>query len=46
MSMDISSYGYMNHFPKNDNQVDQEADIDQDLENDGDGSIERAAERK
>lgn len=43
MSMDISSYGYMNHFPKNDNQVDQEADIDQDLENDGDGSIEEEA---
>ena len=43
MSMDISSYGYMNHFPKNDNQVDQEADIDQDLENDDDGSIEEEA---
>ena len=43
MSMDISSYGYMNHLGKNDNQIDQEADIDQDLENDDDGSIEEEA---
>ena len=43
MSMDISSFGYMNHYPKEDKQVEEEVDKAEDLENDDDGSIEEEA---
>ena len=43
MSMDISSFGYMNHYPKEDKQVEEEVDKAEDLENDGVGSIEEEA---
>ena len=43
MSMDISSFGYMNHYSKEDKQVEEEVDKAEDLENDGVGSIEEEA---
>ena len=43
MSMDISSFGYMNHYPNEDKQVEEEVDKAEDLENDDDGSIEEEA---